>query len=83
MTQAVQLVIVCGYCTRNAGCEHILQEQTLPTAKARGRLWTSAELAFIEGTQEEPLSEVARALDRTYYAVSKARSLLRHGLLQV
>jgi hypothetical protein len=79
---AVQLVIICAFCDKNAGCEHILQENSLPTAEAKNTRWSSAELAFIEGTQEEPLAEVARALGRTYYGTSKARSLVKRGILR-
>jgi hypothetical protein len=79
---ALQLVAVCAAGCRNTACEHILQEQSLPEAEARNTRWTSAQIAFIEGTREEPLAEVARALDRTYYAVSKARSLVKRGILR-
>jgi hypothetical protein len=78
---AVQLVIICTTGCERQSCEHVLQEHSLPLAESKGKAWTSAELAFIEGTQEEPLAEVARALGRTYYATSQARSLLKRGKL--
>jgi hypothetical protein len=79
---AVQLVIICTFgCERN-GCEHVHQEYSLPEAEARNARWTSAELAFIEGTQEEPLGDVANALGRTYYGTAQARSKVKRGILR-
>jgi hypothetical protein len=82
--KTVQLVVVCRTgCRANSGCEHILQEQTLPTAELKGKLWTDDELAFIRDTQDEPLSDVAVVLGRTYYAVSRVRSLAKRGILKI
>lgn len=78
-----QLVAFCTTGCRNKNCEHILQAYSLPDAESKGARWTSAEIAFIEGTQEEPLSSIALTLGRTYYATSKARSLVKRGLLRI
>jgi hypothetical protein len=79
---ALQLIAVCALGCRNAACEHILQETSLPMAEKRRARWTAAEIAFIEGTHDEPLADVADALGRTYYGTSKARSLVKRGLLK-
>jgi hypothetical protein len=82
--KTVQLIAVCTTgCKANSGCEHILQEQTIPTAKARYSRWTGEELDFILDTQSEPLSDVAVVLNRTYYAVSRVRSLIKRGILKI
>jgi hypothetical protein len=78
----MQLVAFCASGCRNMACEHILQAYSLPDAELKGKLWTSAEVAFIQGTGEEPLKDVALALGRTYYAVAKARSLVKRGILK-
>ena len=79
---ALQLVVICTFGCERQGCEHVHQEYSLPTAEARNTRWSSAELAFIEGTQEESLSEVARALGRTYYGTAQARSKVKRGILR-
>ena len=78
----VQLIAVCTTCTLNSGCEHILQEISLPTAVRKSAPWTVDEIEFIRETMDEPLGDVALILNRTYYAVSKTRSLLKRGILK-
>ena len=80
--RALQLAVVCTFGCSYTGCGHILQEHTLPDAKQRGSSWSDAEVAFIEGTMDEPLSEVARALNRTYYGTARARSHVKRGILR-
>jgi len=78
---AVQLVVICVTgCERN-GCEHVQQEVSLPTAVRQRKLWTDEEIAFIRGTLEEPLGDVAAVLNRTYYATAVARSRVKRGLV--
>jgi len=80
--KAVQLVVVCTTGCKRNGCEHILQEVSLPNAEAKGNPWTPEELAFLLDTTDETLSDVAAALNRTYYATSRARSLAKRGILK-
>jgi hypothetical protein len=77
----VQLVAVCPICVC-LGCEHILQEVSLPTAESKGSPWTVEEAAFLRDTLDESLTEVARTLGRTYYATARARSLAKRGKLK-
>jgi hypothetical protein len=81
--KAVQLVAVCTFGCGYLGCEHVLQEDTLPTAQWRGKRWLDYEIAYIQDTQDQPLSSVAVALGRTYYATAHARSLIKRGILNV
>jgi predicted nucleic acid binding AN1-type Zn finger protein len=78
----VQLLAHCPTCKQYAGCEHILQEESLPNAESKGKTWTPAELEVIKATQDIPLKVVAEALNRTYYATSKTRSLVKKGILK-
>ena len=78
---AVQLVAVCATCTRNSGCEHVQQEVSLPTAVLKNKAWTADDIEFIRETMDEPLGDVALILNRTYYAASKTRSLVKRGKL--
>ena len=80
--RVVQLVAVCGSCSKSE-CEHILQEYSRPTASEHQNPWTTEELLFIRETTDCNLSEVARALGRTYYAVGKVRSCLKSGKIKV
>jgi hypothetical protein len=81
---AVQLVVVCPVgCRVTQGCEHLLQEVSLQNAEAKGNPWSPEELEFLLDTTNEALSDVADALNRTYYAVSRARSLVKRGILKV
>jgi hypothetical protein len=78
----VQLVLICKTGCDRQGCEHVLQEVSLPTAESKGTPWTDEELEFLLNTTDESLTEVARALGRTYYATSRARSLHKRGILR-
>jgi hypothetical protein len=78
----IQLIAVCAFGCNNMGCEHVLQENTLPSAESKYAPWTESELAFIKDTQDETLTDVALALGRTYYATSKTRSLVKRGILK-
>jgi hypothetical protein len=81
--KAVQLVIVCTTgCDRN-GCEHVQQEVSLPNAVAKGNPWTADELEFLRDTTNERLADVADVLNRTYYSVSRARSLVKRGIMKI
>ena len=79
---AVQLIAVCAAGCGNRGCEHILQEYSIPTAESKYNSWTAEEIDFIQGTLNESLSTVALVLGRTYYATARARSLVTRGLLR-
>lgn len=81
--RVVQLVALCIFGCKYSGCEHVYQEHTLPTAVARHSRWTDDEIAFIEGTMDEPLTEVALALGRTYYATARRRSTCKRGILKI
>lgn len=78
----IQLALLCTYGCAYTGCSHLLQEESLPTAESKGERWSDAEIAFIEGTQDESITEVARALNRTYYATAHARSKVKRGILR-
>jgi hypothetical protein len=80
--RTVQLVAFCKTCSQN-GCEHVLQEYSKPTAYEKGTLWSTEELLFVRETTDCNLSEVARALGRTYYAVGKIRSHIKSGRITV
>jgi hypothetical protein len=81
--RVVQLVLICKTGCDSQGCEHVLQEVSLPTAESKGSSWTDEELEFLLDTMEEPLSDVARTLGRTYYATAKVRSLAKRGILKI
>jgi hypothetical protein len=83
MKKAVQLVAVCTFGCHYFTCEHVLQEDTLPTAERKGRHWLDGEIAYVRDTQHEPLSDVAIALSRTYYATAHVRSKIKRGILNV
>lgn len=80
--RVIQLIAVCDTCSQSA-CEHILQEYSRPTASEHRTLWTTEELLFVRETIDCNLSEVARALGRTYYATGKIRSYLKSGKIRV
>jgi hypothetical protein len=83
MTKAVQLIAVCTHGCNNSGCEHILQEITLPTAESNGTRWMTAEIDYVKYTQHLSISTVAVALGRTYYATAHVRSKIKRGMLEV
>jgi hypothetical protein len=79
----VQLVLICTAGCAYPGCEHVFQEQTLPTAESKHARWTADELALIKEAWDEPLADVALVLGRTYYSVSRARYQIKRGLLKI
>ena len=78
----IQLALLCSYGCAYTGCSHLLQEESLPTAQLKGTRWSVDELTFIEETQDESITEVARALNRTYYATAHVRSRVKRGILR-
>lgn len=82
--KTIQLAVVCPTgCRATTGCEHIQQEESLPNAVAKGNPWTPDELAFLLDTTDERLADVALVLNRTYYSVSRARSLVKRGIIKI
>jgi hypothetical protein len=63
------------------GCQHILQEYSLPKAEYNNKPWTPGEFQFVQDTMAEPLYEVAECLGRTYYATAQARMRIKRGVL--
>lgn len=51
-------------------------ERTEPTAENRRQPWDASDDAFVLGTLELPVLEVAAALGRTYYAIIQRRHTL-------
>lgn len=80
--RVVQLTAFCQAGCKYVGCEHILQEHSLPNAVARSTRWTTDEIALIKDTLNEPLPDIALVLGRTYYAVARARYQFKRGILK-
>lgn len=57
----------------------IAQNESLLTAENKGKHWTTWELELVSETMSAKTAEVADLLERTVYAVSTMRGLIRDG----
>ena len=58
---------------------HLAQIESPKSATRWGKGWTTAELELVETTMDEKVSTVASVLERSLYAVSTMRGLVRDG----